>query len=58
MSDVIEINGTGPCEATNCKRDDKLITKETGGVKVENKNYHRGCEPSPEEAEAQNRSSA
>ena len=45
MSDVIDLYGN--CEAEVCRREDRAITDGADSVVVREKQYHRGCEPSP-----------
>lgn len=52
------INVYGVCEAETCKRPERAIVREEDSVVIGNKRYHRGCEPTVEEREARNRSSA
>jgi len=46
----------GICQGQPCKRNDHMITSEDDKVTIRDKNYHKGCEPTPEELEIQNRS--
>jgi len=50
--------GPGPCEAKVCQRElqggDRGID-EGELVRIEDKNYHKGCEPTLEERAAKNR---
>jgi hypothetical protein len=55
MNDVIDLFSI--CEAEKCKRPERRITDKGDLVVVETKTYHRGCEPTREERNAQNRSS-
>ena len=55
MSDVIDLHGN--CEAKICRREERAITDEADILIVRKKLYHRGCEPSHEEQEAEDRSS-
>ena len=55
MNDVVETFGV--CEGLPCKRGDRAITREADRVTVRDKNYHKGCEPTPEQLEAANQSS-
>jgi len=54
MSDVIELFGN--CEAEKCKRPERPITKKSDKIRINNKDYHRGCEPTPKEQESKNKS--
>jgi hypothetical protein len=56
MSDVIDLFGV--CEADKCKRAERRIDREADKVTIRKKTYHRGCEPTPEELQAKDRSSA
>jgi hypothetical protein len=53
MDNVIELHGV--CEAQNCKRGERLIASEADKAVVRNKNYHKGCEPTPEQLAAADR---
>ncbi len=59
MSDVIEMHGPGPCEGEPCRREqrgeDRIIKSADDRVRVGEKNYHKGCEPSAGEVAAKNR---
>jgi len=39
----------GTCQAEPCKRGDVVICDEKDLLRVGDKNYHKGCEPVPEE---------
>src|SRR5580692_3645518 len=39
----------GNCQADPCKRGDVMICDENDLKRVGNRNYHKGCEPAPEE---------
>jgi hypothetical protein len=39
----------GNCQADLCKRGDVVICNEKDLLRVGDKNYHKGCEPIPEE---------
>jgi hypothetical protein len=54
MNNVVESHG--PCEAEKCKRPERLITSDADKVVVRKKQYHRGCEPTPQELAALDRS--
>jgi hypothetical protein len=54
MSDVADLYGV--CQAEKCKRPEKAITSEADKVTVRRKDYHKGCEPTPEELAARDRS--
>jgi hypothetical protein len=55
---VRQIVGPGPCEAEQCQRElqgeDKNIEIDEL-VRVQGRNYHKGCEPTPDELAAKNR---
>jgi len=55
---VRQVMGPGPCEAKVCQRElqggDRGID-EGELVRIEDKNYHKGCEPTLEERAAKNR---
>ncbi len=59
MSDVAEIHGPGLCEATVCQRElkggDRTFRSADDHVRVRDKSYHKGCEPTPEELAAKDR---
>jgi hypothetical protein len=59
MSDVIEMHGPGPCEGEPCHRglrgEDRIIKSADDRIRVGGKNYHKGCEPSPEKSAATDR---
>jgi hypothetical protein len=52
-------NVLGVCEAERCQRElqghDRTIGSEDDRVRRQGKNYHKGCEPTPEELAAKNR---
>jgi len=54
MSDIIEI--LGPCNGKPCQRESPVITSEQDRVSIGGKDYHKGCQPKPEEQEGGNRS--
>lgn len=39
----------GNCQSEPCKRGDVIICDQNDLTRVGNKNYHKGCEPVPEE---------
>jgi hypothetical protein len=55
---IRHVTGPGPCEAKKCQRElqggDRNI-EEGELVRVKGKNYHKGCEPKPDELAAKNR---
>ena len=54
MSDVIDLYGV--CEADKCRRKERAINNEQDRVRVQGKNYHKGCEPTKKEQESKNKS--
>jgi hypothetical protein len=59
MSDVIEMHGPGPCEGEPCQKElrgeDRIIKSADERIRVGEKNYHKGCEPSQEKSASKNR---
>ena len=56
MSDVIEMHGPGPSEGEPCRKEqrgeDRIFKSADDTIRVGEKNYHKGCEPSTEESAA------
>jgi hypothetical protein len=47
MGDVID--SFGVCEAEVCKRQSRILTSEDDIVRIDRRQYHKGCEPPQQE---------